>query len=68
VRSIPARLNCGKNLDEAALAILATNFAGAKTRDVALDEKHEGDGTPAPGNPSSGVCRVIDAITAPTQT
>jgi len=60
-----ARLNCEKNLDESALAMLATHFAAAKRRAVALDAKHEGDGTPAPGNPSSGVWRVVDAIVKP---
>ena len=29
---------------------------------VRLDEKHRGDGTPAPGNPSSGVWRLVESI------
>jgi len=60
-----AHLNCGKDLDESALDLLATHFSIAKTRAVRLDAKHDGDGTPAPGNPSSSTWRVVDAIAKP---
>jgi hypothetical protein len=60
-------LRCGKDLNEAALNLLATNFPTAKLRAIALDAKHEGDGTPAPGNPSSGVWEIVDAIARPKQ-
>lgn len=60
-----ARLECGKELDEAALSLLATNFPTAMSRAIALDAKHHGDGTPAPGNPSSGVWGIVEAITRP---
>jgi hypothetical protein len=58
-------LRCGKDLDEAALELLATRFSVAKTRAERLDSKHEGDGTRAPGNPSSGVWGIVDAIALP---
>lgn len=64
-REAKAHLKCGKNLDDDALDSLAENFALAKERAQRLDEKHRGDGTPAPGNPSSGAWRVVDSITTP---
>jgi hypothetical protein len=60
-----SHLNCGKDLSEAALNRLATHFPTAKVRAIALDAKHDGDGTPAPGNPSSGVWGVVEAIVGP---
>jgi hypothetical protein len=60
-----SHLNCGKELDESALGLLATNFPTAMSRAIALDAKHEGDGTPAPGNPSSGVWGIVEAIARP---
>jgi RloB-like protein len=61
-----AQLNCGKHLDVRALESLAENFALAKTRAQRLDEKHRNDGTPAPGNPSSSIWRIIESITRPS--
>jgi hypothetical protein len=60
-----AHLSSGKDLDQAALDLLETRFPQAKARAVQLDVKHDGDGTPAPGNPSSSVWRVVDAIALP---
>ena len=60
-----SHLNCGKDVSEAALNRLATNFPTAKQRAIALDAKHDGDGTPAPGNPSSRVWGVVEAISKP---
>jgi hypothetical protein len=58
-------LECGKGLSEAALAALEANYEQAKARARALEAKHRGDGTPDPANPSSGVWRIIDSISAP---
>jgi hypothetical protein len=55
----------GKDLDESALDLLGTRFEIAKTRATQLDVKHELDGTPAPGNPSSSVWRIVAAIATP---
>jgi hypothetical protein len=60
-----AVLHCDKDLDEAALGLLAARFPIAKTRARQLDVKHNLDGTPAPGNPSSAAWRIVDAITRP---
>ncbi len=60
-----SHLNCGKELDKSALGLLATNFPTARSRAIALDAKHEGDGTQAPGNPSSGVWGIVEAIARP---
>jgi RloB-like protein len=57
-----AQLKCGKHLSLAALESLAEHFALAETRARRLDEKHRDDGTPAPGNPSSSIWRIIDSI------
>jgi hypothetical protein len=59
-----AHLKCGKDLDAAALELLAHHPDVAKRRAVRLDAKHAGDGTPAPGNPSSSAWRVVEAIIA----
>jgi RloB-like protein len=64
-RQARAHLKCGKDLDDRALGSLAENFALARERAQRLDEKHRDDGTPTPGNPSSGAWRVIDSITKP---
>ncbi len=61
-REAKAHLKCGKDLDDRALDSLAENFALARERAQRLDEKHRGDGTPAPGNPSSGAWQVVDSI------
>lgn len=65
-RDAKAHLKCGKDLDDAALDSLAEKFGLAKARAKRLDEKHRGDGTRAPGNPSSGVWRIVDSIARPS--
>lgn len=60
-----SHLQCDKDLTEGALALLAENFPTAMSRAVALDAKHEGDGTAAPANPSSGVWGIVEAIARP---
>jgi len=62
-----AHLRCGKSLDQDALHLLATRLLTAKARAEHLDAKHAGDGTRAPGNPSSGVWRIVDAIARPVR-
>lgn len=61
-RQAAASLGAGKGLSEAALAMLSENFETAKGRAQRLEQKHRGDGTPAPANPSSGAWRLIDSI------
>lgn len=53
---------CGKNLDEEVLDHLAAEYESARSRAVALQRRHELDGTPAPANPQSGIWRLIDCI------
>lgn len=60
-------LGCGKALDDRALTMLERGFEEARRRARALEAKHRGDGTPAPGNPSSGVWRIIESIATPPQ-
>lgn len=60
-----AHLGRGKDLDASALELLEAHFVTAKARAIRLDAKHEGDGTPAPGNPSSTVWRIIEAVARP---
>ena len=55
-------LGCDKSLTDAALGQLHDGFDVAKARAQRLEEKHRRDGTRAPGNPSSGVWRLVDAI------
>lgn len=55
-------MGCGKHLSTPALEQMADQSEAAKSRARGLDEKHRGDGTPAPGNPSSGVWQLVDAI------
>lgn len=55
-------LACGKSLSEEALGSLDDRFDLAKLRAQRLDEKHRGDQTPLPGNPSSDMWRVVDSI------
>lgn len=57
-------LGCDKSLTGAALELLGDGFDEAKARAQRLDEKHLGDGTQAPGNPSSEVWRLVDVISA----
>lgn len=58
-------LGCEKALTIPALDELAVRFDEAKSRARGLDAKHSGDATPTPGNPSSGVWRLIDSIARP---
>lgn len=62
-----AHLHCRKDLDDGALEALGERFAVAKQRAVRVEAKHEGDGTPAPGNPSSDAWRVVEAIARPVR-
>lgn len=55
-------LKCGKELTEAALALLVDEFAEAKSRAQALAMKHEADGSQHPWNPHSEVWRLVDVI------
>jgi hypothetical protein len=55
-------LSCEKALSEAALEELVERLEVAKERAIRLDDKHQKDRTPAPGNPSSGVWRIVDSI------
>ena len=58
-------LGCGKSLTDRALELLAENLDTAIERAKKLEAKHRDDGTPAPGNPSSGMWRLMESITAP---
>jgi len=61
-RMSKAALGCGKELTPEALELMAEHCDTASARARALEDKHRGDGTPSPGNPSSGVWRLIDAM------
>jgi hypothetical protein len=61
-RAVSGETGAGKDLAPDALEALGENFDAAKERAQYLEKKHRGDGTPFPGNPSSGVWRLIDAI------
>ena len=61
-RKAKEHTGCHKALSQEALAALDARFEDAKTRAIRLDEKHSGDQTPAPGNPSSDVWRIIESI------
>lgn len=63
-RTAKTHLACAKNLTDSALQKLDAGFEIAKIRAQRLDEKHRGDGTPEPGNPSSGLWRLVDVISA----
>lgn len=63
-KAAKSHLDCDKCLTDSALEMLDEAFEVAKKRARHLEEKHYGDGTPAPGNPSSDVWRLIDAISA----
>jgi hypothetical protein len=63
-RSARQHLGCEKGLTEAALVALEDGFEIARERAQRLEEKHRGDGTPPPGNPSSSLWRLIDKIVA----
>jgi len=53
-------LGCAKNLTVAATDNLYERYDDARRRAMALDTKHEGDGSPPRSNPSSDVWRLID--------
>ena len=57
-----AHLKCGKDLTEAALALLVNQFDEAKSRAGGLAAKHEADGSQLPWNPHSEVWRLVDVI------
>ena len=61
-RLVKKEVGGGKGLTPEALDELGENFDVAKGRAVKLESKHRGDGTPAPGNPSSGIWGLIDAL------
>jgi RloB-like protein len=62
VRLVKVETGAGKGLTSGALDDLGEKFNVARGRAIQLEEKHRGDGTPAPGNPSSGVWNLIDAM------
>jgi hypothetical protein len=55
-------LGCEKGLSDKALDILAERYEDARTRAIALDEKHAGDDSPARSNPSSEIWKLVDRI------
>jgi len=61
-RRCRTELACDKELTEEALSRLAASYSQARRRAIALDEKHEGDGSPPLSNPSSSVWELVDAI------
>jgi hypothetical protein len=63
-RATRTYLACGKSLTDQALALLEDGFDVARARAQRLEQEHRGDGTPAPGNPGSGLWRLIDSISA----
>jgi hypothetical protein len=66
-RAVRDELGDGKGLSPDALEALWERYEQARGRAERLDEKHRGDGTPAPGNPSSGVWRLIESMREPPQ-
>ncbi len=61
-RRSKAILGCDKVLSQTALDLLVVNYATAKSRARALEQKHIGDGSSQPWNPNSDVWRLIDVI------
>lgn len=55
-------LGCDKALTDDALELLADRYDDAVARAVALDRKHEGDGSPPGHNPSSQIWRLVERI------
>jgi hypothetical protein len=60
-----ALIGCKKVLSESALEDMASRYHEAVLRSKALDEKHEGDGSPRRSNPSSEVWKLVDRIVHP---
>lgn len=58
-----ALLGCQKSLSAEALKTLRAQFEDAANRAKALDRWHEQGGSPPASNPSSGMWRLIEAIT-----
>lgn len=57
-----SHLSCEKSLTHKALEQLIARYPEAKTRAIALDAKHRGDGTRPFPNPSSGVWQLVESI------
>lgn len=55
-------LGCEKRLSDAALEILGERHDDAQARAIALDAKHDGDGSPRRSNPSSEIWKLVDRI------
>jgi hypothetical protein len=55
-------LGCDKVLTQSALDLLVTNYAMAKSRARALEQKHMGDGSSQPWNPNSDAWKLIEVI------
>jgi hypothetical protein len=62
VRAVRPEVGSGKGVSTEVSERMSDLFGRAKERAQKLEEKHRGDGTPAPGNPSSAVWRLIDAL------
>lgn len=63
-RAVKAETGAGKSISPDGLEQLSERFEAARGRAQRLEAKHRGDGTPAPGNPSSDAWRLIDAMKA----
>lgn len=61
-QAVKKKLYSGKSPSKPALQTMDESYEVARRRAQALDQKHRADGTPAPGNPSSGVWKIIDSI------
>lgn len=61
-RSRDLGLTRGKSIPEAAWSTLSDAFEAAKARAEALDERHEGNGSPPRTNPSTGMWRLVDRL------
>lgn len=55
-------LRCDKGLSDRALDALGERYDDARGRAIALDQKHEGDGSLPRSNPSSEVWKLVDQI------
>jgi hypothetical protein len=61
-RLVKSQTGPGKSLTPDTLEVLGERFRIARDRARSLEAKHRSDGTPSPGNPSSAMWRLIDAI------